>query len=87
MAPRVYFLIGGVVKYETFSLRQHLISRTWMCNQGAHQLEFEKEPEILVFLYITKTRLYIQNIQKISPPKTENFQIKILMFFIFLLKT
>ena len=27
------------------------------------------------------------NIQKISPPKTENFQIKTLIFFIFLLKT
>ena len=27
------------------------------------------------------------NILKISPPKTENFQIKILIFFIFLLKT
>ena len=27
------------------------------------------------------------SIQKISPPKTENFQIKKLLFFIFLLKT
>ena len=27
------------------------------------------------------------NILKISPPKTESFQIKILIFFIFLLKT
>ena len=32
-----------------------------------------------------KTCLF--NIMKISPPKTESFQIKILIFFIFLLKT
>ena len=29
----------------------------------------------------------ISNIQKISPPKTENFQIKTMIFFMFLLKT
>ena len=36
--------------------------------------------------YTLRTHAY-SNILKISPPKTENFQIKILMFFIFLLKT
>ena len=41
-----------------------------------------------------KTRFYYENtpiqiilILKISPPKTESYQIKILIFFIFLLKT
>ena len=38
-----------------------------------------------VTIYTTKTHL--SNILKISPPKTESFQIKILIFFIFLLKT
>ena len=30
---------------------------------------------------------HISNIQKIAPPKTENIQIKTMIFFMFLLKT
>ena len=39
-------------------------------------------------IYIISLRKHAYpNILKLSPPQTENFQVKILIFFIFLLKT
>ena len=38
------------------------------------------------FFFITLQKHAYSNILNISPPKTESFQIKILIFFIFLLK-
>ena len=37
--------------------------------------------------YFSLQKHVYSNIMKISPPKTESFQIKIMIFFIFLLKT
>ena len=41
--------------------------------------------KLLMFILTLRTHAY-SNILKMSPPKTENFQIKILIFFIFLLQ-
>ena len=50
---------------------------------STHNLCFEQKYEKH---HITETHLF-KYILKISPPKTESFQIKILIFFIFLHKT
>ena len=44
-------------------------------------------PHLFFFWCIALRKHAYSNILKISPPKTESFQIKILIFFIFLLKT
>ena len=43
--------------------------------------------EVPVYLIISLPKHAYLNILKILPPKNENFQIKILIFFIFLLET
>ena len=78
-------------------IRLHNVQNDWSLH-WAHMSEGKfshvaaqyknKYKNITSMFYITALRKYVySNIHTISPPKTENFQIKKLIVFIFLLKT